>query len=225
MPIGLTLLFLMARRARCCRGARRQHRAAARPAVLAGVVRRRPRRWSPLLSGADGCAALLAFGLGGFAAGAALRQLVLAHPRQGWRGLVGRANGGMIVHLGVIIDRRRARRVEQLHDVSRAHAAGRPAGRRTPGTRSSLDAPWPRSRTPARPGSRADVAVDGGQVYAPGAQPLPELRRRRADAERGRAPAETSTSPSRARRRSATRRRGSRSRSSRWSCGCGSAGR
>jgi cytochrome c-type biogenesis protein CcmF len=29
--------------------------------------------------------------------------LVLATRRQGWRGLVGRANGGMVVHLGVII--------------------------------------------------------------------------------------------------------------------------
>jgi cytochrome c-type biogenesis protein CcmF len=36
-------------------------------------------------------------------AGAALRQLVLATRRKGWRGLVGRANGGMIVHLGVIM--------------------------------------------------------------------------------------------------------------------------
>ena len=34
---------------------------------------------------------------------APLRQLVLATRRQGWRGLVGRANGGMIVHIGVIV--------------------------------------------------------------------------------------------------------------------------
>ncbi len=53
--------------------------------------------------GATGWAPLVAFGLAGFAAGAALRQLVLATRRQGWRGLVGRANGGMIVHLGVIM--------------------------------------------------------------------------------------------------------------------------
>ena len=45
----------------------------------------------------------LAFGLGGFAGGAALRQVVLATRRQGWRGFVGRTNGGMIVHLGVVI--------------------------------------------------------------------------------------------------------------------------
>jgi len=55
------------------------------------------------LFGATGWEALLAFGLAGFAAGSALRQLALALRRQKWRGLVGRANGGMIVHLGTII--------------------------------------------------------------------------------------------------------------------------
>jgi cytochrome c-type biogenesis protein CcmF len=53
--------------------------------------------------GADGWAPLVAFGFGGFAAGSALRQLTLATRRQGWGGLVGRANGGMVVHIGVII--------------------------------------------------------------------------------------------------------------------------
>ncbi|HLM62817.1 MAG TPA: cytochrome c-type biogenesis CcmF C-terminal domain-containing protein, partial [Acidimicrobiales bacterium] len=53
--------------------------------------------------GARGLAPLVAFGLGGFAAGAALRQVVLASRRQGWRGLVGRTNGGMVVHLGVVL--------------------------------------------------------------------------------------------------------------------------
>jgi cytochrome c-type biogenesis protein CcmF len=53
--------------------------------------------------GATGWAALVAFGLGGFAAGSALRQLALATRRQGWRGFVGRANGGMVVHLGAIM--------------------------------------------------------------------------------------------------------------------------
>src|SRR3954469_16939713 len=52
---------------------------------------------------ARGLAPLAAFGLGGFAAGSALRQVVLATRRQGWRGFVGRANGGMIVHLGVVV--------------------------------------------------------------------------------------------------------------------------
>jgi cytochrome c-type biogenesis protein CcmF len=59
--------------------------------------------WVALLIGARGWQPLLAFGLGGFAAASALRQLLLAFRRQGWRGLVGRANGGMVVHLGVIV--------------------------------------------------------------------------------------------------------------------------
>ncbi len=53
--------------------------------------------------GATGPFTVLAFGMGGFAAGSALRQLVLATRRQGLRGLVGRANGGMVVHLGTIM--------------------------------------------------------------------------------------------------------------------------
>jgi cytochrome c-type biogenesis protein CcmF len=53
--------------------------------------------------GARGLSPLLAFGLAGFGAGSAGRQLVLATRRQGWRGLVGRANGGMVVHLGVVL--------------------------------------------------------------------------------------------------------------------------
>lgn len=53
--------------------------------------------------GASGVTPLLAFGLGGFAAGSALRQVLLAVRRTGWRGFVGRVNGGMIVHLGVIL--------------------------------------------------------------------------------------------------------------------------
>jgi cytochrome c-type biogenesis protein CcmF len=53
--------------------------------------------------GATGFASLLTFTLGGFAGGSAMRQLVLATRRQGWRGFVGRANGGMVVHIGVIL--------------------------------------------------------------------------------------------------------------------------
>ena len=56
-----------------------------------------------VVGGARGWGALLAFGLGGFAGGAALRQIVLAVRRNRWRGLVGRTNGGMIVHLGVVV--------------------------------------------------------------------------------------------------------------------------
>ena len=53
--------------------------------------------------GLRGLNPLLAFGLGAFAGASALRQLVLATRRQGIGGFVGRANGGMIVHLGVVM--------------------------------------------------------------------------------------------------------------------------
>jgi len=56
-----------------------------------------------VLAGARGWAPLLAFGLGGFAGGSALRKLLLAVRRHRWRGLVGRSNGGMIVHVGVVL--------------------------------------------------------------------------------------------------------------------------
>ncbi len=61
-------------------------------AIVVGVV-----------AGQRGFAPLVAYGLAGFAAGSAARQLVLATRRQGWRGLVGRANGGMIVHIGIVL--------------------------------------------------------------------------------------------------------------------------
>src|SRR5215203_1591070 len=101
MPIGIALLFLMAIAPvlpwRKASGELLRERlfwpawAGAGALGLAVVV------------GATGFWSLVAFGLAGCAAGAALRQVVLATRRQGWRGLVGRANGGMIVHLGVIV--------------------------------------------------------------------------------------------------------------------------
>ena len=101
IPIGLTLLFLMAvapvlpwRKASTELLAQRLFWPAW--AGTAAVV-------VAVLLGARGLAPLLAFGLGGFAAGAAVRQVVLATRRQGWRGLVGRTNGGMVVHVGVVL--------------------------------------------------------------------------------------------------------------------------
>jgi cytochrome c-type biogenesis protein CcmF len=101
MPIGFTLLTLMAI-------------APVLPWRKGTGELLRERLWWPawigvasvlvaLAVGARGWAALVAFGLGGFAAGSALRQLGLALRRQGIRGLVGRANGGMVVHLGAIM--------------------------------------------------------------------------------------------------------------------------
>ncbi len=101
MPVGMALLFLMAvapvlpwRRA----GGEMLARRLEWPAwiAVASLV-------LAVLVGARGLSPLIGFTLAGFAAGSALRQLALAVRRQGWGGLVGRANGGMIVHLGVIV--------------------------------------------------------------------------------------------------------------------------
>ena len=100
-PIAMVILFLMAS-------------APVLPWRKAGVELLSVRLFWPAVSavaamavalvlGGRGFYPILTFGLGGFAAGAALRQVVLATRRQGWRGLVGRTNGGMIVHLGVVL--------------------------------------------------------------------------------------------------------------------------
>ena len=101
MPIGMAMLFLMA----------------VAPVLpwrkASGELLRKRLEWPAwfgigalvlgVLVGGRGLTPLIAFTLAGFAGGAALRQIVLATRRNGWRGLVGRTNGGMIVHLGVII--------------------------------------------------------------------------------------------------------------------------
>jgi cytochrome c-type biogenesis protein CcmF len=106
-PAGLALLFLMA----------------VAPALSwrkidAGALWRRLAlpAWAGVLvvvgcvaSGVRGLEPLVGFGLAGFAAASALRSLVLAvrgsvrHGAGPWRGLVGRTNGGMVVHLGVVV--------------------------------------------------------------------------------------------------------------------------
>ena len=107
MPLGIALLFLMAVAPvlpwRKASTELLRHRllwpawAGAAALVLA------------LLVGARGLAPLVAYGLGGFAAGSAARQVVLAGRaarRSGgsvFGAVVGRANGGMVVHLGVIV--------------------------------------------------------------------------------------------------------------------------
>lgn len=101
MPIGLSLLFMMAVAPvlpwRAASGELLRHRLLVPAWIGTGAV------VLAVLLGARGLAPVIAFGLGGFAAGAAGRQIVLAARRQGWRGLVGRANGGMVVHLGVVV--------------------------------------------------------------------------------------------------------------------------
>jgi cytochrome c-type biogenesis protein CcmF len=101
LPIGLALLFMMAVAPilpwRKASGELLSQRLFWPGWIGTGTVA------AAVLLGARGFAPLVAFGLAGFAGGAALRQVALATRRQGWRGLVGRTNGGMIVHLGVVL--------------------------------------------------------------------------------------------------------------------------
>jgi cytochrome c-type biogenesis protein CcmF len=167
LPIGFALLFFMAV-------------APALPWRKAGpgVLRRRLAipAWVGVLvitvcvlAGVRGFTPLLAFGLGGFAGASAIRQLVLAalgSHRAGagaWRALFGRANGGMIVHLGVVV-------------VAVALAAASSYGQRTqlvlkPGQSVHFDGHTfkyvgaRRFSLPNKSGEIATVLVDGAPFY------------------------------------------------------------
>ena len=163
LPIGLALLFLMAvapvlpwRKASTETLSVRLHWPAW--AGVASIV-------FAVAVGARGLAPLLTFGLGGFAAGAALRQVVLATRRQGWRGFVGRANGGMIVHLGVVLigvafAASQSYATEREITLSRGETAT-VAGHTFELVGDEVDV------NPRRTEARALVRIDGGQVYAP----------------------------------------------------------
>ncbi len=175
MPIGFTLLFLMAvapalpwRRT----STEVLHKRLLWPAwagtltVVACVV-----------FGLRGFGPLVAFGLAAFAGAAAIRQLALsvrgarAQGASFLRGLTGRANGGMIVHLGVVL-------------IAVGFAASSSFGHRdqfrlAPGESASLAGhtvtylgfdvvDQPNKRT-----FRARVRIDGGKVYAPALHQFP----------------------------------------------------
>ena len=121
--------------------------------------------------GVRGINPLLAFGLGAFAAASALRQLVLAVRRQGRRGLVGRVNGGMVVHLGVVVI---AVAFAASHSYTRQTTLALTPGQTASfqghtftflGMRSTADSQ--KSTLSAR------IRIDGGQVYAPAISDYP----------------------------------------------------
>ena len=119
-----------------------------------------------LVVGARGVVPVLAFGLGGFAAGAALRQIVLASRRQGWRGFVGRANGGMIVHLGVILIA-----VAFASSSSFAHEQELQLVEGQAGTVGGHEITFRGVTTktlPEKVFTQAQLQIDDGQTYAPG---------------------------------------------------------
>ena len=130
-----------------------------------------------MLSGLRGLGALLAFGLAAFAGTAALRQLglsVRAARRSGqpvWRAVMGRSNGGMVVHIGVVI-------------IAVAFAASSSYGHRaqfrlTPGQSAHLaghSLTYLGSSTVDHANKKttaAKVRVDGGKVYEPALNQFP----------------------------------------------------
>ena len=162
-PLGLALLFLMAvapllpwRKASTELLSTRLFW----PAVAAvGVMA------LALIVGARGTAAVAAFGLGSFAGASALRQVVLACRRTAWRGLVGRTNGGMIVHLGVVLvavamaasSSYRSDRTFSMKVGETVNFEGHQLTYLEPGA----DINERRVRT------FAQIQIDGGQAYAP----------------------------------------------------------
>ncbi|MGH9054543.1 MAG: heme lyase CcmF/NrfE family subunit, partial [Acidimicrobiales bacterium] len=169
MPIVVCLLFLMAvapvlpwRKASTELLRRRLFwPAAAGVAVLVVCV----------AGGVRGLDPLLAFGLGAFAGASALRQVVIATRRQGWRGFVGRANGGMIVHLGVVL-------IAVAFAASHSFAQQAQLSMR-PGQTARFDGHsftflgMKDVNAATHTAVQARVRVDGGQVYAPAISDYP----------------------------------------------------
>jgi len=115
--------------------------------------------------GVRGLNPLLVFGLGAFAAASAGRQLVLATRRQGRRGLMGRANGGMIVHIGVVVIAIAFAGSRSFgHQTQRTVTPGETiafAGHRVTYLGTDLVA------HPNRQSQEARVRIDGSKVYRP----------------------------------------------------------
>ncbi len=164
LPIAIALLFLMAVAPvlpwRKASGELLRHRLywpawCGTAAVVVGVI-----------AGQRGFAPLVVYGLAGFAAGSAGRQLVLATRRQGWRGLVGRANGGMIVHIGIVMIAvafaASASNVQQAELTLRPGQSAQFNGHTITYQRLRITASAGKNQT------SAIVSVDGSGPYAPG---------------------------------------------------------
>ena len=101
MPIGFALLFLMAIAPALPWG--RADSGVLSRGLLAPAATGAAAMVVAVAVGSRGWAPTLAVGLGGFAAGGALRPLLRAVRSGGLWGLLGRSSGGMVVHLGVAI--------------------------------------------------------------------------------------------------------------------------
>ena len=168
IPVGLTLLFLMAVAPvlswRKMNGAVLWQRLAIPVWIGVGTV------VLCVAFGLRGFATLIGFGLGAMAAATAARALVLsvraARTRHvgWWRGLVGRANGGMIVHLGVVL-----LAVGVIAATSYRHQAELPLHKGSVVTYDGHRFEFEGLRTvtsPSRTSQEALVKVDGG-VFTP----------------------------------------------------------
>ena len=121
--------------------------------------------------GARGVTPLVAFLLGGFGAGTALRQLIAAVRRQGLTGLTGRTNGGMIVHLGVIL-------VAVAITANQSYSARAEVRLRPGESVSALGhtltyVGTTTRRTPTKVVTAAEVRIDGGRPYRPALSTYP----------------------------------------------------
>ncbi|MEY4400326.1 MAG: cytochrome c-type biosis protein CcmF [Actinomycetota bacterium] len=163
IPIGLTMLFIMAVAPvlpwrKDGRGTLSQRLLV--PAAFAVVCLA-----VALLVGAGGSKPLLAFALGGFAAGSALRHLARAIRVQRLRGFVGRANGGMIVHVGVILV---CVALAASNSFTRSQEIDLVVGRKVSFAGHTFELIDVIEQRDARSQSvRALVSLDGGRPYAP----------------------------------------------------------
>jgi len=118
-----------------------------------------------VIGGVRGLNPLLAFGLGAFAAAAAVRQLLLELRSKGLRGLAGPSGGGMVVHLGVVLI---AVGFAASHSFSHQQQFSmRPGQTVTFEGHSFTYLGYSNVATPTHTALEARVRVDGGQVYAP----------------------------------------------------------
>lgn len=116
-------------------------------------------------AGIRGFDPLLAFGLGAFAGGSALRQLLIAVRHQGARGFVGRVNGGMVVHLGVIMI---AVAFAASHSFAHSDDFSLKPGQSASFQGHTITYLGARTVNSAVKSSlEADVRVDGGRIFRP----------------------------------------------------------
>jgi cytochrome c-type biogenesis protein CcmF len=121
---------------------------------------------------------LVAFGLGGFAAAAAVRQLVLAVAaarRAGaspLRAFVGRSNGGMIVHIGVVVVAV-AFTAASSYTTSATYTLVEGASATIAGHTVTYEGMNPEEVDAQKTKLSARIRVDGGQVYEPALNQFP----------------------------------------------------